>query len=347
MTTAIDTIVLSSAASLSQPDVTRLTTKSVEGTGVFDVLMAAIKEHLLEEYTADRITGDEYSKVYLGAMQGAMQTAVQYLLNSQQEEKIQAEIALTRQKTVTELAQTDNDIPVGLGFNGDSLVEGIVKAQKDKLASEETLIASQIDQSNAQIALTGQKIVTELAQTSDSFTKATVAGYGFNGSSVLAGLLNSEKEKINAETSYTEQRTVTELANTSDTKPVDLGEMTGTTAITGLVEAQKDKTSAEVILLAQKANTELAQTADTVKIGAPYLNTLSTVTGVISKQKNLYSAQTDGFSRDAEQKVLKIMADTWSVSATQGEATANSTNGLDDSSLGAVVNKAKNGIGIS
>ena len=99
--------------------------------------------------------------------------------------------------------------------------------------------------------------------------------------------------------------------------------------------------------MAQKANTELSQTADTIKTGVPYLNTVTTVDGVIGKQKNLYAAQTEGFARDAEQKVLKIMADTWSVSATQSAATANNTNGLDDVSLGAVVTKAKNGIGVS
>lgn len=347
MTTSIDTIVLDSSASLSQPDVTRLTTKSVDGTGVFDVLMATVKQHLLEEYEADRITGDEYTKVYLGAMQGAMQTAVQFLLNSQQEEKIQAEIALTRQRTVTELAQTDDDIPVGLGFNGDRIVEGLVKLQKDKLTLEGTLVDSQVAQSEAQVALTGQKIVSELAQTGDDFTQAAEHGYGYNTITTLAGMLKTAKEKAAAEVAYTEQRTVTELASTSDTKPADLGEMTGTTAITGLVSVQKDKASAEVTLLAQKANTELSQTADAVKTGTPYLNTSTAITGVIDKQKNLYAAQTDGFARDAEQKVLKILADTWSVSATQSVADANSINGLDDDSLGAVVTKAKNGIGIS
>ena len=50
MTTSIDTLTLSSSASLNPPDITRLTTKSVEGTGAFDVLMYAVKQHLLEEY---------------------------------------------------------------------------------------------------------------------------------------------------------------------------------------------------------------------------------------------------------------------------------------------------------
>lgn len=347
MTTSIDTILLKDGASLDVPDVSRLTDTTVGGTGVFDVLMTAVKAHLQEEYDADRISGSEYSQVWLGAMQGAMTTALQFLLNSQQEEKIQAEIAYTRQKTVTELAQTDDDIPVGLGFNGDYNVEGLVALQKDKLELESTLVDVQVQQAETQKALIGQQIISELAQTSDNFENAAVKGYGYNSSTTLAGMLLVAKEKAAAELAFTEQKTVTELGNTSDTKPSDLGEMVGTTAITGLVASQREKTDAEVTLLAQKANTELAQTSDTVKMGTPYLNDVVSVNGIISKQKNLYTAQTDGFARDAEQKVLKIVADTWSVSATQSAATANSTNGLDDSSLGAIVTKAKTGIGIS
>jgi len=347
MTTSIDTIVLDSNASLSQPDVSRLTTQSVDGTGVFDVLMKAAKQHLLEEYEADRITGAEYTQVYLGAMTAVMQTALQFLLNSQQEEKIQAEIALTRQKTVTELAQTDDDLPLGLGFNGDTSVQGIVALQREKLTQEGLLVDAQVSRTATENALTGQQLITELAKTDDDLTQAEAAGYGLNSSTAVTGLMKAETDKTMAEAVYTEQKTVTELASTSDTKPVTLGVMTSTTAITGLSAAQKDKIYAEQTLLSQKANTELAQTADTVKIGSPYLNTLTAVTGVIGQQKALYAAQTEGFARDAEQKVFKIFADTWSVSATQSEATANTTNGLDDASLGEVVAKAKAGIGIS
>ena len=39
MTTTIDTILLTSDATLGAPDVARLTTQSLDGTGVFDILM--------------------------------------------------------------------------------------------------------------------------------------------------------------------------------------------------------------------------------------------------------------------------------------------------------------------
>lgn len=95
----------------------RLTEAKVEGDGAFDVLMRSAKAHLKEEFDAQRITGDDYSKVYLGVMQAVMQTSTQFLLNEQQAMQIGAQIGLIRQQTVTELAQTDDTIPQGLGFN--------------------------------------------------------------------------------------------------------------------------------------------------------------------------------------------------------------------------------------
>ena len=340
MTTSIDTVVLDAAAALKQPDVSRLTTASVDGTGVFDILMRSAKQHLLEEYNADRVTGDEYTKLYLGTMTAVMQTAVQYILNVQQEEKIQADIALVRQKTVTELAQTDDDIPVGLGFNGDTNVEGLVALEKEKLRQSGLLVDAQIAQAQTSEALIGQQIVTELARTSDDFTQAAVAGHGFNTSNLLQGLLELEKATA-------EQKLVTELANTSDTKPADLGLMTGTTVITGLMDVQKKKAEAENALLAQKTNTELAQTSDMVKVGAPYLNTSTTVTGVIGTQNALYAEQTEGFTRDAEQKVLKMVLDAWGIAAANQVAVRSAHNGLDDPSLLSVLNKARAGIGLA
>lgn len=351
MTTSIDLIALESG-SLSTPDVTKLTTNSLVGTGVFDILMKVTKLHLIEEYDNDRITGQEYSTVYLGALLSVMDQSVKFLLSHQQEEKVAAEIALLRQKTVTELTQTDDDIPLGLGFNGDTNVEGLVAGQKLINASQNTLIISQIAQADSENDLVGQKIITELSQTGVDFTQAEAAGHGFNATLALAGILEKELDKADAEGRLMIQKLVTEVGQTSITKPVDLGEMSATTVIDGLMKAQVDltasqklKTDSEEILLAQKTITELAQTSDLLDITTNALNTSTTPAGTTEKQKDLFAAQTNGFARDAEQKLAKMMIDAWSVDATVGTASANSTNKLDDVSLGAVMAIAKTGIG--
>jgi hypothetical protein len=101
---------------LSTP-LSKLTKVDINGDGVFDVLMRAVKTHLREEYDQGRIVGKDYTTVYLGSITQVLQTSIQFMLNQQQANQISAEIGLIHQKIVTELAETDDSIPVGLGFN--------------------------------------------------------------------------------------------------------------------------------------------------------------------------------------------------------------------------------------
>lgn len=61
-----------------------LTTRQVNGAGTFDALMQSIANHLKAEYTANRISGAEYTKAYIAAVQSAMGTAAQFLLGRDQ-----------------------------------------------------------------------------------------------------------------------------------------------------------------------------------------------------------------------------------------------------------------------
>lgn len=103
------------------------------------------------------------------------------------------------------------------------------------------------------------------------------------------------------------------------------------------ISASSSKTAAEVALLNQKKETELAQVSDIVTTG--------TVAGVLGKQKGLFQKQADGFDRDAEQKLAKIMVDTWAVRQSTDGAAVN-VNGLDDPEIHTVLAKAKAGINI-
>ena len=99
---------------------------------------------------------------------------------------------------------------------------------------------------------------------------------------------------------------------------------------------QKLQTTAQTGLIQQKVATEKAQTTETGVDG----------NSVIGKQKLLYAAQTDGFARDAEQKLLKILVDTWNVRRTTDDGTlADTVNMLADTTIGRAVNKAITGVG--
>jgi hypothetical protein len=54
------------------------------GTGTFDVVMKSLLAHLGTEYEKGRITGAEYSKVYIEGVQAALGNSVQFLLGRDQ-----------------------------------------------------------------------------------------------------------------------------------------------------------------------------------------------------------------------------------------------------------------------
>lgn len=57
-----------------------LTDRSIGGNGLFDAMMASLGAHLLGEYKAGRITGNEYTKAYTELMAVALGQSVQFLL---------------------------------------------------------------------------------------------------------------------------------------------------------------------------------------------------------------------------------------------------------------------------
>lgn len=103
-----------------------------------------------------------------------------------------------------------------------------------------------------------------------------------------------------------------------------------------LLKEQTLKGAAETALLTQKVVTERAQT---LAVGVD-------ADSVLGKQKALYQAQTDGFTRDAEQKAAKLMVDSWNVRRTTDEGTvADGTNKLADFYVGSAVSKLLAGVG--
>lgn len=103
-----------------------------------------------------------------------------------------------------------------------------------------------------------------------------------------------------------------------------------------LTMANVTRTGKEIDLLNQKIATEKAQT---LGLGVDD-------DSIIGKQKKLYQAQTDGFARDSEQKMAKIMIDTWSSRRMTDDGTvADGVNKLDDGHIGRAVEKLLTGAG--
>ena len=88
--------------SITTPVIADLTEATLEGSGVFDILMRANKAHLEAEYKQNRLKGPEYSTVYLGSLQAVMQTGLAFLL---QKDKVALDALLIEQQVL--LAQVE------------------------------------------------------------------------------------------------------------------------------------------------------------------------------------------------------------------------------------------------
>ncbi len=254
-----------------------LTLTTVDGTGVFDVLMRATKAHLEQEFSKNRIKGAEYSTVYLGSLQSVMATSLEFLL---QRQKIALEAQLMEQQVL------------------------VAKAEVEKAL--------------AQVELAKQQVLN---------------------SKVELEILTLNKDKIPAEIAHIKAQTgllVQQTDNALVENSVLLAQECKLKAEYDLLILQKSRVASETELMMQKIATEKAQTTSLGVDGD----------SVIGRQKSLYQAQTNGFSRDAEQKAAKLMSDIWSVQRTTDEGIQPSaTAGNTDEFIGRAIKKMLDGIG--
>lgn len=135
-----------------------LSVATVGGTGVFDVLMRAVKAHLEQEFNQGRIKGPEYSTVYLGSLDQAMQTGLAFLLQNQKQAKelelLDKQILHTQAETTLTVQKTANAV----------IENAVLVAQECKLRAEYDHILAQTLKSNQELALLAQKTATEKAQ---------------------------------------------------------------------------------------------------------------------------------------------------------------------------------------
>lgn len=147
-----------------------LTSRQVNGSGMFDGLMQAINEHLKQEYKQNRITGSDYAKVYLESTLGVMSNAVQYLLGKDQAYYqgvlAQAQARRAQIEAISALVQLET-VKVDLAI-------AKVKAKTGE----------------AEYALTKHKLATEDAQYALLKTQGDTAVYQLNE------MLPNEKQKL-------------------------------------------------------------------------------------------------------------------------------------------------------
>ena len=273
-----------------------LTEASINGNGVFDILMRAMKEHLEQEFRQGRIKGGEYANVYLGSVQAVMETALQFviqqnelnqnnLLKEKEIELAQQRIALAHAELAIQQAKLANIPKEGALLDAQA---GVQRQQIDNLKSEKL----RTDAQTAQIAAETANVPKQGALL-DAQTKVQ---------NQQALNLASEKLLTDARKALTDQQKDNAVAE----KAVLVAQECKLRAEYDVLMESKLKTAAETGLLNQKKVTEQGQ----VNSGVFDANS------ILGVQAALYKAQADGFKRDAEQKAADIMVKAWATART-------------------------------
>jgi len=302
-----------------------LTEATVDGDGIFDVLMRATKEHLEQEFNKNRIRGPEYSTVYLGSLQQVMNTAMSFLLAKN---KMALEAQLLEQQILLAQAQV-------LETNARIALTEAQVALAEQQAANLVLEGANIPKQGAVLDAQASQIAQQTSNLADEALNIPKQGELIDAQTANSTQqtlnLVSEKLRIDAQTSLLTQQE----ANAVIEGTVLVAQECKLRAEFDLLVANTLKAAQEQALLTQKVATERAQILSTGVDGD----------SVVGRQKALYVAQTNGFTRDAEQKAAKAMIDAWSVQRTTDDGLSPAGAGLGDANIVRAVNKLLAGIG--
>lgn len=301
-------------------DITNLTHATIDGNGVFDVLMRTVNAHLQKEWTANRLKGTEYSTVYLGALESTMNTSLQFLLAK---DKLNAELAILEQQLVNLKVEEINATKQGLLL--DKQLDDLVAAtalkiqqkanlvdelltnaqQRSNLATEQARISAQTTQINAETQnVPKQGLLIDAQKDTQLQQKLNLADELLTAAQQRANL-SSENQAIIAKTANTTQQTANLLAEAANIPRQG-----------AVYDSTRLKADAEKALLIDKLTTEASQRA-------------------------VLAAQASGYRRDAEQKAAEIMTRAFAAIATTTgmDSAAASGYGISQGNVAAAVSK--------
>ena len=246
--------------------------------------------------------------------------------------QIEAQTALVEQQKVNLVSENTNSGKQGLLIDAQSAQAttqtALITQQKANLLAEAANIPKQGLQLDAQTALVTQQKANLIAE---------AINIEKQGDQLIAQTALVGQQKVNL---AAEVANIPRQGALLDKQSLDLVQSTLNKVKEALVlDKQAAKLVTEESLLDRKILTEEAQYRDAVGDIA--------VTGVIGKQKLLYAAQTDGFARDAEQKLAKIIVDTWNVRRTTDSTTNPALTGLTDVDIKQVLTQARAAAGLT
>jgi hypothetical protein len=298
-----------------------LTSREVEGSGLFDGLMEAVSAHLAQEFEKGRITGAQYAEAYIASTANVMNAAVQYLLNRDQ---ARWQAMLTQSQA--EAARI-------------AVVGARVAVEEAKVRY--ALAKTQAETGKADYALSKMKLATEAMNFDLAHVQAHQAEYQLEHllpaqvaqlTYQTTQILPAQRLDLVAATSIKAAQESQVLYETASVLPAQVAKLVSERALSEyqleeVLPAQVAGVTADTagksytndfLLPAQLQNTReqteshRAKTLDTRSDGA-------TVAGGMGIQKELYQQQITSYQRDAETKVAKMLIDTWITQKTMDE----------------------------
>ncbi len=245
-----DTILLKTVVVEGALDIGDLTDTTVGGVGVFDRMLTTMKAHLQIEYELGRITGSDYSNVFLGAYQTTLQQAASFLLEKEKQayeldklnsdrDLVLAQIRQTDEQTLLIRVQTQNaeleasKIAQEIQQLGSAI--GYTEAQTQMLTVQteyeqfkNTYIQpqelAQITQQVANLTSQGKLIESQNLQT---IKQTEVLGYDLiNKAPIEVANLTKQGLQFEAQTALTTEQTSTVVYDRTFKSPVELANLT-------------------------------------------------------------------------------------------------------------------------
>jgi len=269
-----------------------LTTKVVDGNGVFDAIMTSIRAHLIEEYDQGRIAGSEYVTAYIQLVTAALSTATQFTLQRD---------ASTYQNLLVQMQARTAQIASVIA------AAELAKARQMLVLTHAQVLTAQTDYARGKMALAIDdinytKIEAEIqvvkAQELQVEAETGIAEYK------LSDIMPQEKRNLVYQTDFVLQAQVAKSNyETAQILPQQKESLLKDVAIKAyqleyiLVENYN--------LLKEQTEVQRAQTMDT------RINGTTPVNGAIGKQKDLYDEQISSYVKDARHKSAKFWIDGW------------------------------------
>ncbi len=282
-----------------------LSLATLEGTGVFDVLMRANKVHLESEFAKGRIKGPEYSSVYLGSLESVLQNSVAFLLGK---DKAYMEARLIEQQIINAAAQLE-----------------VIRVEKLKVEAEVLKI-------NAEVILTGAQIrlVEKQIEAADN-EKAKIAA---ETALLVDKLLSEAKQRELIDTQIA--KLLVDIQMTTQQIQTEIAQKCKLEAEYDNLMMQKMRIAAETVLIGHKSSTEKAQVTGS---GVDEDSVIGRQKALYKNQTDGYLRDAEQKAANILVDTWKVRR------TTDDETEADANNALYDPTIKRVVDKLLGGVG--